>query len=63
MVTSSIPIAKQGGIYKRMETDPEYRARLAAAHLAPMDATVSGALLDAHGDAYGIQRKIIESEC
>lgn len=55
-----IPAAKLGGIYKRMETDAEYHARLRAAGKA-IDAGWGGATLDMHGDRVGMQRRIVES--
>jgi hypothetical protein len=59
-VTRDVPAAKLGGIFKRMETDAEYILRLRAAGKRP-PVDVYGALLDAHGDAHGIQRRIVES--
>lgn len=63
MRLSTIPIAKQGGIYKRLETDAEYRTRLCAAgKLAGHEAFAGGVYLDQLGDARGMQRRIVESE-
>lgn len=59
---SAVPESKRGGIFKRLETDAEYILRLRdAGKRPPVD--VLGALLDAHGDAHGIQRRIVESTC
>lgn len=62
-----VPVAKLGGIFKRMETDAEYRVRLIAAghrsggaHGHPVE-DFKGALLDDFGDAVGMQRRIVES--
>ena len=60
MGVSSVPEAKRGGIFKRMETDAEYHARLRTAGKG-IDAGWTGAMLDMHGDCVGIQRRIVES--
>jgi hypothetical protein len=60
MRLTAVPEAKLGGIYKRLETDAEYHARLRAAGKRP-PVDVFGAMLDAHGDAHGMQRRIVES--
>lgn len=57
-----IPEAKRGGIFKRLETDAEYHARLRAAG-KPIDSGWGGATLDMHGDRVGMQRRIVESTC
>jgi hypothetical protein len=61
------PEAKRGGIYKRMETDAEYQARLRAAghhrggnYGHPVD-DFHGSALDAFGDSHEMQRRIVES--
>jgi hypothetical protein len=60
MVTVST--AKLGGIYKRMETDAEFLARLVAAgHIHPTTSFM-GKLLDEVGDSHRLQRRIVESE-
>jgi hypothetical protein len=57
---SDAPVAKLGGIFKRMETDAEYIVRLrAAGKRPPVDCW--GWMLDQHGDLVGIQRRIVES--
>lgn len=64
-----VPEAKRGGIFKRLETDAEYQARLRAAGHRHGDAyghpveDFKGALLDAFGDGHGMQRRIVESTC
>jgi hypothetical protein len=55
-----VPVAKQGGIFKRLETDAEYHARLRAAGKA-IDPGWGGTTLDLHGDLVGMQRRIVES--
>lgn len=55
-----IPKTKRGGIYKRLETDAEYIARLYAAGHRPHEIS-TGIVLDAFGDAKGMQRRIVES--
>lgn len=61
-VTSRIPEAKRGGIFKRMETDPEYRARLiAAGHGIKILPNHYGRALDELGDGLRLQRRIVES--
>jgi hypothetical protein len=57
----SVPEAKLGGIYKRMETDAEYRARLNAAGKYASQ-SLDGERLDMHGDMVRMQRRIVESE-
>lgn len=58
-----IPEAKRGGIYKRLETDVEYLARLVKAGRIHPATSLRGLLLDEVGDEYGIQRRIVESTC
>lgn len=58
-LTDRIPVAKLGGIYKRMETDAEYTYRLYAAGKRPDGRR--GVALDDHGTAHGMQRRIVES--
>lgn len=56
---ADVPVAKLGGIFKRMETDDEYALRLAKASKRPDGRR--GVALDDHGDAHGMQRRIVES--
>lgn len=59
---TAIPIAKRGGIFKRMETDAEYLARLCiAGHGIKIRAVHYGAVLDEFGDDLGMQRRIVEA--
>lgn len=58
-----IPVAKRGAVFKRLETDDEYLARLVkAGRISPMT-TFRGAMLDEVGDTYRMQRRIVESSC
>lgn len=59
----SVPEAKRGGIFKRLETDAEYLARLVAAKRLTPDTCFRGFMLDEVGDGYGLQRRIVESTC
>lgn len=56
-----IPEAKRGGIYKRLETDDEYLARLVAAGHLTSATLFRGVMLDEVGDSHGLQRGIVES--
>lgn len=58
---STIPVAKRGGIFKRLETDSEYKARLVAAKRVTADTIFAGFMLDEVGDSYNLQRRIVES--
>lgn len=59
MRLSTVPAAKLGGIFKRLETDDEYALRLAKAGKRPDGRR--GVALDDHGTAHGMQRRIVES--
>jgi len=65
MVTSRIPVAKLGGIYKRLETDEEYARRLDKAGCKGVHGHPAtehrGQSLDELGNRHGLQRRIIES--
>ena len=55
------PAAKCGSIYKRMETDAEYLARLCAAGRLTPETCFRGRMLDEVGDSYNLLRRIVES--